>query len=153
MTAHVPPSGDGDQDIHHGRLRPDPLPLPTKLIALLNNAHAAELAAVGHERIPAFRTMRALLGGARSAGYTAAQLAACLGVRTETLRARAGMDDWIRDETFADLAALQASTIRRWQRRGLLVRTQLDDEGRQRHHLASELIRALIRNNSTPSSA
>lgn len=106
------------------------------------SAHAGEMAAAGPQRVPAFRTMRALLGGSCAAGYSYAQLAQCLGVRVETLRARAITDDWIRDQTFAELAAVHPATVRRWQRQGRLSEVQTDDTG-ARYYLASELIRAL----------
>jgi len=133
----VRPGGGGDP------LPPrDPRPQPERIIGVLKRAHAAELAAIGPNRIPAFRTTRALLGGACALGYRPAQLAEWLGMRTGTLRNRASADDWICDQIFADLAGRQVATVRRWQRQGRLPNKQVDGVG-QCYYLASDLLRAL----------
>jgi hypothetical protein len=118
------------------------IPPPERIIAVLRRAQAAELVATGRNRIPAFRTTRALLGGACALGYTPAQLADWLGMRTGTLRNRASADDWIHDRTFADLAGRRLATVQRWQRQGRLPNKQVDGVG-QCYYLASDLLRAL----------
>lgn len=122
--------------------RRDPRPPPEAIIAVLKSAHAAELVATGPNRIPAFRTTRALLGGACALGYAPPQLAGSLGMRSATLRNRASADGWIRDQAFADLADRQLATVRRWQRQGRLPNKHVDDVG-QSYYLASDLLRAL----------
>jgi hypothetical protein len=120
----------------------DPQPPPDRIIAVLKRAQAAELVATGRNRIPSFRTTRALLGGACALGYTPSQLAGCLGMRTETLRNRASADDWIEDRVFAELADRRLETVRRWQRQGRLPNRQVDGVGRC-YYPASDLLRAL----------
>lgn len=116
---------------------------PARVVAVLRRARAAEQGAAGEQRIPAFRITRSLIAGTRSAGYTNAQVAACLGMTVTGVRARGGSDGWIAAEDFAELADLPIDTIERWAETELLPHAAADAAG-QRYYLASELMRALV---------
>lgn len=118
--------------------------VPNRLAIVLQRAHAAELHAVGDERRPAFALTRALLGGARRAGYSAQRLAECLGVSLGSVRGRSGSDGWICLEAFCAVADLGPDTVNRWRDKGMLPTTTLDHAG-QPCYLASELVRACLR--------
>lgn len=119
-------------------------PLPPRLAAALTAAHAAELVATGSRRRPAFRLTRALLGGARKAGYHPAQLAAHLGVSITSIQTRGGNDDLIAADTFARLTGIDPATVDRWHAIGALS-PPTTDHGNQDCYPASELIQALTR--------
>lgn len=120
-----------------------PRPMPVRLAAVLQRAHTAELQAVGEQRRAAFRLTRALLGGARRAGYSAPRLAECLGLSLSSVRSRSGSDGWVSASAITQLADLAAGMIEQWQVGGLLPTTNVDQAG-QSCYLASDLIRALI---------
>lgn len=109
---------------------------------MLQRAHTAESLAAGTERTEAFRLTRALIGGARDAGYSAPQLAQCLGVTVATVVSRTARDEWISATVFADLAGIRNETIRRWRRQGRLPEPRLDNAAPV--YRAGDLIRALI---------
>lgn len=103
--------------------------LPADLAALLVRAHDAEQTETGAARIAAFRLTRALLGGAREAGFSAAVLAECLGVSVSTLQGRAYCDDWVREPEFSELSGIDVAALRRWRRSGRLPHRIKDDSG------------------------
>lgn len=117
-------------------------PVPPRLAAALAAAHAAELVATGSQRRFAFRVTRTLLGGARRAGYTPAQLAALLDVSIASVQTRGGSDDLIPGDTFAQLTGLDQALLDQWRQTGALPAPVRDDQGRDCYP-ASDLIRAL----------
>jgi hypothetical protein len=117
--------------------------LPPVLATALRRAQAAEQAATGYRRVPAFRLTRSLIAGARVAGYPIADIAACLGVSLSAVRGRGGSDGWISAVRFAELADVHLGTIEQWAVDRLLSTAGVDAHG-QRCYPASELVCALI---------
>jgi hypothetical protein len=118
-------------------------PLPPDVAAVLVRAHDLERIETGHGRIAAYRLTRALLGGAREAGFSASVLAECLGVSVSTLQGRAYSDGWIREPEFAALSGIDIDAIRRWRRSGRLPRRVKDDTGCTCYR-ASDLITTML---------
>jgi hypothetical protein len=112
-------------------------PLPPNVAALLMRAHDLEQIETGQDRIAAYRLTRALLGGARAAGFSAPVLAQCLGVRVSTLQGRAYSDGWVKATDIGNDA------IRRWRRSGRLPR-QIKDETGSTCYRASDLLTAML---------
>ena len=148
MTAGPTPSPPNGRA---ARADPTARPLPDRLITALQRAHTAEQVAVGEQRRPAFRLTRALLGGARRAGYAPTLLAQTLGISIHAVRGRGGGDGWISRQVFTDLTDLPPGVIDSWATAGLLPARALDEIGRD-CYLASELIRALGRQSANRTS-
>jgi hypothetical protein len=119
-----------------------PPAIPPLLADVLQQARAEERSAAGDQRRSAFALTRALLGGARRAGYSAPRLSACLGVSLPSVSTRSGSDGWISAAAITRLADLPPGTVEQWQRAGLLTAANVDQAG-QPCYLASELIHAL----------
>jgi hypothetical protein len=119
-----------------------PPSIPPLLAIVLRQAHAEERSAAGDQRRSAFALTRALLGGARRAGYSAPRLSACLGISLPSVRSRSGSDGWISATDIDRLAEPAPGTIEHWRRAGLLTAANVDQAG-QPCYLASELIYAL----------
>jgi hypothetical protein len=115
-----------------------PASLPVELAELLHRARDREASAVGAGRVAAFRLTRALLGGARAAGYSVRQLADCLAVSPSSMRARCYSDDWVNEAVFAELAGLDAAVVQQWLLPG-------GREAGHRQARAAALIVALVR--------
>ncbi len=96
----------------------------------------------GDQRRPAFRLTRSLLGGARSAGYSAALLAKCLGSSITSVRNRDGSNGWIAGDVFAALTDLPPRAVDGWFADGALTQRVVGHTGRPCFP-ADELIRAL----------
>lgn len=105
-------------------------------------AREVESQATGANRIEAFRLTRALIGGARDLGYSAADLATCLGVRVSTLEGRTERAAWINAAAFAELAGIRLDTIGRWRRCRRLPEPRVEDA--RPFYRASDLLGALI---------
>jgi DNA-binding transcriptional regulator YiaG len=117
--------------------------LPTDVVIVLQRARALERSETGHSRIEAYRLTRALLGGAREAGFSAPQLADCLGVSVSTLQGRAYSDDWVSEPVFAELSGVGVDAIRRWRRCGRLPHRSRGEDG-DTCYLASDLITTMV---------
>ncbi|MGJ4846606.1 hypothetical protein [Leifsonia sp. Le1] len=115
----------------------------TLLLAVLCASSAAETTAEGSARRAAYRVTRHLLGGANRLGLAADQIAAALGVRTDTVRTRSTEDGLVTAKEFAARAPITESTIATWQAHGW-VNLDGPDTGGNIGYRASHLLDALL---------
>jgi hypothetical protein len=118
--------------------------LPPRLAATLKRAFAAERAATGASRRPAFRATRYLLGAAFARGIDPVDVAALAGLVADSLRTRAAnADGIIPPKQFAALAQISERRITRWASEGLLP-PMSTDQGGTTGYPARALVHALL---------
>ncbi|MCW2524648.1 MAG: hypothetical protein JWO63_2983 [Frankiales bacterium] len=114
-------------------------PLPPRIATLLQEAHAAELIAVGSGRRVAWRTTRQVLGAVLEAGYATSAVADCLRISAGEVRARATADGWLADSTISALTGFSSEVIAGWHDLGLLPTRRLGPGGRF-HYPAADVV-------------
>lgn len=121
-----------------------PRPWPPALSSVVLRAHQAETEASGPERRMAFRRTRALITGARLAGFSLHDIADLLGIGIGSVRNRAGDVGVVGAEDITALTGLGPDRIEQWRRLGWLADPVVGPDGRELY-AADDLVRALCR--------